>query len=313
MQADREGKCDMARMDEPSIGELLKSYRTARNMTQVELAEKTGSVVSIRAIGNIERGLTRPQKGTIRLLSQALNLSDAERDALLEARKRPTKIVRISLGETVSPLQISAYLRTAFDHARAGEFAQAAIFYDRYASLREMTWEQQFWRGSAHANARQGRTSDLAALDAYTKAINRFSGNGAGEQGGQDKHPAPRDEFKGERVRLFVLRGGIYKRLGYRGDDGGKYLDMAEADLKAAREDPLGFDINDINYNLTCVYAMKPDREQLFATLRYLRNSPTQLREIASHLGDYFNAYADDEEFLSVIRPALETIRKYFR
>lgn len=55
---------------------------------------------------------------------------------------------------------------------------------------------------------------------------------------------------------------------------------------------------------------MKQDRQKLFTMLGYLKNSPTQLREIASHLDDYFKHYADDEEFLNAVRPALTMLFK---
>ena len=65
-----------------ALAELLKRYRVAAGLTQDELAER--AQLSVRAISDLERGMSRmPHKVTLRLLAEALGLSDEERDDLL--------------------------------------------------------------------------------------------------------------------------------------------------------------------------------------------------------------------------------------
>lgn len=60
------------------FGELLRELRLAAGLTQEELAER--ATLSLRGISDLERGVkTRPQRETIRLLAEALALSDADR------------------------------------------------------------------------------------------------------------------------------------------------------------------------------------------------------------------------------------------
>ncbi len=68
----------------PALGELLKQYRLAAGLTQEELAERAR--ISVRAIGDLERGARRtPHKDTLRLLAEALGLSEDDRALLFEA------------------------------------------------------------------------------------------------------------------------------------------------------------------------------------------------------------------------------------
>lgn len=60
------------------FGELVKRHRLAVGLSQEELAERAG--LSPRGISDLERGArTQPRPGTVRLLADALNLSDADR------------------------------------------------------------------------------------------------------------------------------------------------------------------------------------------------------------------------------------------
>ncbi len=75
------------------FGALLRRYRAARGLTQEALAER--STISLRAISDIERGVKRkPQRETMRLLADALVLSEDERArfeaAVLRQVARPT-------------------------------------------------------------------------------------------------------------------------------------------------------------------------------------------------------------------------------
>lgn len=57
----------------PSLAELVRSLRTAKNMTQVDLEDASG--VGQNIISNIERGATsQPQHVTLARLAQALNV-----------------------------------------------------------------------------------------------------------------------------------------------------------------------------------------------------------------------------------------------
>src|SRR5207245_1110083 len=69
----------------PSRGfaDLLRSYRREAGLTQETLAERAR--ISVRAVSDLERGLYRaPHADTVRLLANALSLSEVDR-ATLEA------------------------------------------------------------------------------------------------------------------------------------------------------------------------------------------------------------------------------------
>jgi predicted ATPase/transcriptional regulator with XRE-family HTH domain len=73
-----------------TFGESLREHRLAGLMTQAELAERAG--LSERAISDLERGLKTPQRATIRLLIDALNLAPVIAEAFeLAARLRPER------------------------------------------------------------------------------------------------------------------------------------------------------------------------------------------------------------------------------
>jgi predicted ATPase/DNA-binding XRE family transcriptional regulator len=76
----------------PSFGDLLRSYRRAAGLSQEALAEAAG--VSRRAVSDLERGPRRaPYPDTLRRLTEALRLDDADRArlgaALTEPNRRP--------------------------------------------------------------------------------------------------------------------------------------------------------------------------------------------------------------------------------
>src|SRR3954447_7739596 len=77
-----------AAMTETGFGDLLRRARVAAGLTQEELAERAG--LSARGISDLERGARGlPRKDTLQLLLQALDLSSAERAALVAAARRP--------------------------------------------------------------------------------------------------------------------------------------------------------------------------------------------------------------------------------
>jgi transcriptional regulator with XRE-family HTH domain len=55
------------------FGEALRRHRHTRRLTQLELAELAG--LSERAVSDLERGLKRPQRATVRLLIEALRMA----------------------------------------------------------------------------------------------------------------------------------------------------------------------------------------------------------------------------------------------
>jgi membrane protein implicated in regulation of membrane protease activity/DNA-binding XRE family transcriptional regulator len=78
---------EVATMRPPAFGELLKAHRLAANLTQEALAERAR--ISVRAISDLERGLHRmPQKDTVHLLADALQLSVQDRAAFEAAARR---------------------------------------------------------------------------------------------------------------------------------------------------------------------------------------------------------------------------------
>src|ERR687897_3851295 len=78
----------MVTSTETRFGELLRHYRLAAGLTQEALAERAG--LSTRGVSDLERGARGlPRKDTLRLLLQALDLSPADRAALIAAARRP--------------------------------------------------------------------------------------------------------------------------------------------------------------------------------------------------------------------------------
>jgi tetratricopeptide (TPR) repeat protein len=71
-----------------SFGDTLRLHRVKAGLTQEELATRSG--LSVRAIGALECGKSaKPYKRTVRLLSKALKLTDAEQGSLTDLASRP--------------------------------------------------------------------------------------------------------------------------------------------------------------------------------------------------------------------------------
>jgi transcriptional regulator with XRE-family HTH domain len=71
--------------DEAVLGRLLRVRRERLGLSQEELAARAGAGLSVRTIGNIERGRTRPHRYTLEALATALESDAGERAALLAA------------------------------------------------------------------------------------------------------------------------------------------------------------------------------------------------------------------------------------
>jgi transcriptional regulator with XRE-family HTH domain/tetratricopeptide (TPR) repeat protein len=88
----------------PTFGVLLKRYRRAAHLTQAQLAERAG--FSANYISKLESGAREPQRATVILFANALELSTSEREAL------QTSFERSGAGQTAdtAPLPIGGFL-----------------------------------------------------------------------------------------------------------------------------------------------------------------------------------------------------------
>ncbi|MFF4903024.1 ATP-binding protein [Streptomyces sp. NPDC001068] len=80
-------------MDRDTFGQLLREGRQRALLTLESLAEASG--VSVRAISDMERGLSLPRQATLAELMDALGLAGPERERLVRAAVRPGRQVRI--------------------------------------------------------------------------------------------------------------------------------------------------------------------------------------------------------------------------
>jgi tetratricopeptide (TPR) repeat protein/transcriptional regulator with XRE-family HTH domain len=97
--------------DLPSFGRLLRGYRVAAGLSQAELAERAR--LSTRAVSDLERGVHgAPQRQTMALLIDALDLSDAERAALEAAvvRRRGPPALQPAIDGSPADLPVGAAL-----------------------------------------------------------------------------------------------------------------------------------------------------------------------------------------------------------
>jgi transcriptional regulator with XRE-family HTH domain len=91
--------------DPVSFGDLLRRLRSAAGLSQEALAERAG--LSRNGISDLERGARQaPRLETVRMLADALALTDADRQALLAAA-RPA-LLAARLPHEPSPLGVSA-------------------------------------------------------------------------------------------------------------------------------------------------------------------------------------------------------------
>jgi predicted ATPase/DNA-binding XRE family transcriptional regulator len=91
--------------DQVSFGDLLRRLRSAAGLSQEALAERAG--LSRNGISDLERGARQaPRLETVRMLADALALTDADRQALLAAA-RPA-LLAARLPHEPSPLGVSA-------------------------------------------------------------------------------------------------------------------------------------------------------------------------------------------------------------
>src|SRR2546429_415194 len=65
-----------------TLGELLRSHRERRGLSQEELAAQAEPPLTSETISNLERGRTRPYRHTVEAICTALALNEAERAAV---------------------------------------------------------------------------------------------------------------------------------------------------------------------------------------------------------------------------------------
>ncbi len=91
------------------FGDLVRSQRVARGLTQAELAELTG--LSIRSISDLERGVTgEPRRSSRRLLEQVLNLPEPAQDAA-DAQVVPRQLPAAVRDFVGRPAELAALTR----------------------------------------------------------------------------------------------------------------------------------------------------------------------------------------------------------
>ncbi|MEO3746815.1 helix-turn-helix domain-containing protein [Plantactinospora sp. B5E13] len=89
-----------------NFAELLRRYRLAAGLTQIELAER--AAVGVRTVRDLERGRSsRPQRTTVELLATALDLDGPGRTEFLAAARRPAGPV-VALAPFTDPGRVSA-------------------------------------------------------------------------------------------------------------------------------------------------------------------------------------------------------------
>ncbi|MEU6933890.1 helix-turn-helix domain-containing protein [Streptomyces sp. 2RAF24] len=111
---------------EEPYGDVLRALRQRARLTMEELSEASG--VSVRAIGDMERGRSRvPQRRTVVALADGLGLAEGEREVLLAAGRagRPTRTVATA-GAAEPPRAVRDFTGRAPQLARLKEMAGRA-------------------------------------------------------------------------------------------------------------------------------------------------------------------------------------------
>ncbi|MFJ5230095.1 helix-turn-helix domain-containing protein [Kitasatospora sp. NPDC088391] len=122
-----------------SFGQLLRRFREESSLSQESLAERSG--LSARAIGNLERGRSRPRADSLQRIVSALGLEGARARAMVEAGTgnppaRPSHEQPLSDPEVllvletvggVDPHSWEPAVRTALIRACSGSAAAARL------------------------------------------------------------------------------------------------------------------------------------------------------------------------------------------
>ena len=83
------------------FGEALRAHRYALRLTQAQLAERAG--LSERAISDLERGLKTPQRATLSLLINALELSPDQVESFDLAVRPPRAATEQPAANQIAP------------------------------------------------------------------------------------------------------------------------------------------------------------------------------------------------------------------
>jgi tetratricopeptide (TPR) repeat protein/transcriptional regulator with XRE-family HTH domain len=90
------------------FGSALREFRAAANLTQEELADRSG--LSVHAVGMLERGVRRsPRPATVELLANALRLDASQRNLLVAAARAGADATSTADRETAAPPPPTAY------------------------------------------------------------------------------------------------------------------------------------------------------------------------------------------------------------
>jgi tetratricopeptide (TPR) repeat protein len=178
----------------------------------------------------------------------------------------------VSLTSVPAPALLEAARGLMAEH----QWGEAARYLDEYAKSVD-DWQVHWSRGVAYGNERRGIASDLAALRAYGESIAL----------------SPKTVDPNDLARLYSYKGAMLKRLGR--------LDEAEADLLLAKKmASRKFEMIDIAYNLSCVYAMMGRKYDAFTALRSLQ-ALGGIDMVLGHLNDYFKDLKGEHEFRQLI------------
>lgn len=193
----------------------------------------------------------------------------------VEALERDVQFLASASGDDAIPA--TALLELGRTYTAQQEWSKAARALDQYVKLVDADWLVYFSLGVAHANRREGYSSDRAALRAYDQAMARL----------------PIGEPNALVPRLYSYRAGVNKRL--------ERLPQARADATVARQLAESLhDRKDAVYNLACIEAMEGNREAAFRELRELKELGG-LHLVRGREKEYFSSLANDPEFEEIM------------
>lgn len=178
----------------------------------------------------------------------------------------------------------------AKSYIASDDYAEAARQLDEAAQTDDLNWQSHLNRGIAHANRRDGKTSDLAALRAYNDAIALMPANASDTQ----------------KSRAFAYRGAMFKRLGR--------LEEADSDLKIALSYAADHeDRVDAYYNLACVAAMKGEVDRALGYLGHFASDAIYMEHVVRNRNRYFenlNGNATFEQLIAFAERRRALIRR---